>query len=168
MFAFYKRHKNELYNKLVKLSRNNFFYRVTKLNDGFETRALLVLFHLAIILKSKKKEKSKKAFQELFDNIFQNIEFNIRELGYGDTSVNKNMKTLSKIFYDVLFQLDKGHSFSSNTNTCLLKKYFYKNKKTNMQKTNELALYFDEFQNFCFDLDINNVLKGSIDFKYNK
>tara|TARA_B100001123_G_C15320648_1_gene1027775 strand:- start:2413 stop:2919 length:507 start_codon:yes stop_codon:yes gene_type:complete len=168
MFTFYKKHKNELYNKLVQLSRNNFFYRSTNLNDNFETRALLVLFHLAIILKSKKKEKSKKAFQELFDNIFKNIEFNIRELGYGDTSVNKNMKTLSKIFYDVLFQLDKVHSFSFNTNTYLLEKYFYKNKKINIQKTKELALYFDEFQNFCFDLDVNNVLKGLIDFKYSK
>ena len=111
MFAFYKRHKNELYNKLVKLSRNNFFYRVTKLNDSFETRALLVLFHLAIILKSKKKEKSKKAFQELFDNIFKNIEFNIRELGYGDTSVNKNMKTLHlgwQIYYFIFLVSKPG------------------------------------------------------------
>ena len=168
MFTFYKRHNNELYNKLVKLSRNKFFYEDTKLDDTFETRAVLILFHLAVILKTKKKDKSKKVFQEIFDNIFANIEFNIRELGYGDTKVNNIMKLLSKIFYDILFKIDKEDYFSFNLNTNLLIKYFYKNKKTNMQKTKELGKYFDEFQNFCFDLNVNNVINGSLDFKYSK
>ena len=168
MFTFYKRHNNELYNKLVKLSRNNFFYQSTKLKDNFETRALLILFHLAVILKTKKNDKSKKVFQEIFDNVFMNIEFNIRELGYGDTSVNKNMKFLSKIFYDIIYEIDKKDVFSFNSNTYLLSKYFYNNKKVDVQKTKELAQYFEQFQNFCFDLNVNNVLNGSIDFKYSK
>ena len=106
MFTFYKRHNNSLYNKLVELSRNNFFYQEIKLPDNFETRALLIFFHLAIIFKAKKDKKFKKVLQNLFDNVFQNIEINIRELGYGDTKVNNTMKTLNQIFYDIL-----GHIF---------------------------------------------------------
>ena len=167
MFTFYQKHNNRLYNKLVELSRNKFFYQELKLSDDFQTRALLIFFHLAIIFKTKKNNKNKKVLQNLFDNTFQNIEIDIRELGYGDTKVNKTMKTLSKIFYDILLSLDKKKLFSFNNNTLLLKKYFYDVEKTrDLRKINKLADYLEKFQNFCFDLDVNNMLNGSIDFKY--
>jgi len=167
MFTFYQKHNNRLYNKLVQLSRNKFFYQELKLSDNFQTRALLIFFHLAIIFKTKKNNKNKKVLQNLFDNTFQNIEIDIRELGYGDTKVNKTMKTLSKIFYDILLSLDKKKLFSFNNETFLLKKYFYDVEKTrDLEKISKLADYLEKFQNFCFDLDVDNMLNGSIDFKY--
>ena len=108
-----------------------------------------------------------KTLQHLFDNTFQNIEIDIRELGYGDTKVNKTMKTLSKIFYDILISLDKKKLFSFKSDTVLLKKYFYNVEKTkDPVKISKLADYLEKFQNFCFDLDVNNMINGSIDFKY--
>ena len=71
MFASYKKHNNKLYNKLVELSRNKFFYQDFNLKDHFETRVLLIFFHFIIILKAKKNAKLKKDFQNLFDNIFK-------------------------------------------------------------------------------------------------
>ena len=165
MFASYKKHSNKLYNKLVELSRNKFFYNELKLNDNFETRALLIFFHFIIILRLKKSERYKKIFQESFDNIFQNIEINIRELGYGDTKVNNTMKNLNKIFYDILYKLDKNDFSTFNEQSELLNKYFYNNKKINEQNNNKLAKYMDQFNDFCFDLNIDNVLNGSIEFK---
>ncbi len=167
MFTFYKKHNNRLYNKLVQLSRNKFFYQELKLSDNFQTRALLIFFHLAIIFKTKKNDKYKQVLQNLFDNTFQNIEIDIRELGYGDTKVNKTMKNLSKIFYDILTNLDKKKIFSFKNNLVLLEKYFYNGKKTeDVENFNKLADYLERFQNFCFDLDVDNMLNGSIDFKY--
>ena len=166
MFAIYKRHNNQLYNKLVELSRNKFFYQDLKLPDTFETRVLLICFHLAIIFKVKKKDKVKDLLQKVFDNVFQNIEINIRELGYGDTKVNKTMKTLNKIFFDILVNIDKEDFFSFKNNNYLLNKYFYKNVKNNREKTHKLAKYLEEFENYSFDLDVDNVLNGSLDFKY--
>ena len=98
MFSIYKRHNNKLYNKLVELSRNKFFYQEIKLSDNFESRILLIFFHLAMIFRIGKKDKDEKKTQEIFDNIFINIEYHIRELGYGDVAVNKKMKILNKIF----------------------------------------------------------------------
>ena len=167
MFASYNKHSNELYNKLVELSRNKFFYNDLRLADNFETRVLLIFFHFIIILRLKKSEKYKKIFQESFDNIFQNIEINIRELGYGDTKVNNTMKNLNKIFYDILYKLDKNDFSTFNEQLELLNKYFYNNKKINEQNNNKLAKYMDQFNDFCFDLNIDNVLKGSIEFKLN-
>ena len=166
MFASYKKHSNKLYNKLVELSRNKFFYKKLKLNDNFETRVLLIFFHFIIILRLKKSEKYKKIFQESFDNIFQNIENNIRELGYGDTKVNNTMKNLNKIFYDILYKLDKNNKSSFQERLDFLNKYFFNNKKKNDQNTYKLAKYMDQFNDFCFDLNIDNMLNGSIGFKY--
>ena len=107
MFTFYKKHNNKLYNKLIELSRNKFFYKDLNLPDKFETRILLIFFHFALVLNIKKDPKNRKNKQDLFDNIFQNIEYHIRELGYGDVSVNKKMKELTKIFYDIVYNLEK-------------------------------------------------------------
>ncbi len=133
--------------------------------DNFETRVLLIFFHFIIILRLKKENKLKKNFQDLFDNIFQNIEINIRELGYGDTKVNNTMKSLNKIFYDILYKLDKKNEASFQERLELLNKYFFNNKKNTDQNTDKLAKYMDQFNDFCFDLNIDNVLNGSIDFK---
>tara|TARA_S200000501_G_scaffold377237_1_gene434833 strand:+ start:633 stop:1136 length:504 start_codon:yes stop_codon:yes gene_type:complete len=167
MFASYNKHSNELYNKLVELSRNKFFYNDLRLADNFETRVLLIFFHFIIILRLKKNDNLKKKFQELFDNIFQNIEINIRELGYGDTKVNNTMKNLNKIFYDILYKLDNDGLSKFHDRSDLLNKYFFNNKKNIVQNTVKLAQYMDQFNDFCFDLNIDNVLKGSIEFKLN-
>ena len=165
MFTFYKKHNNKLYNKLAQLSRNKFFYEDIRLSDNFETRVLLIFFHLSIILKLSKEKNSKKHAQEIFDNIFQNIEYQIRELGYGDVSVNKNMKNLNNIFYDILYKVDKEIT-GSNINKNLLKKYFFKNGNFNDEKVDDLSKYLTKFQDFCFDLDVKNMLNGTIDFNY--
>ena len=159
MFTSYKKHTNKLYNKLVELSRNKFFYQEVKLPDDFETRILLIFFHLVTILKISK--NSKKKSQEIFDNIFLNIEYHIRESGYGDVAVNKKMKTLNKIFFDILinFNIEKKRKN-------IINKYFLQNDKSNNQNANELAKYFSNFENFCFALDVDNMLNGSINFNF--
>ena len=49
MFTSYKKYTNKLYNKLVELSRNKFFYSDIKLADNFETRALLILIFILLL-----------------------------------------------------------------------------------------------------------------------
>ena len=39
MFSFYNKHNNNLYNKLVELSRNIYFYKELSLKDSFEAMA---------------------------------------------------------------------------------------------------------------------------------
>ena len=51
MFDFkYKKH-NLIYNNLVKLSRNIYFYKDIKLEDKLENRIIIIFCHLVIILK---------------------------------------------------------------------------------------------------------------------
>ena len=48
----------------------------------------------------------------MFNYIFKQIEINMRELGFGDTIVNKNMKFLVKSFYSILL---KCENYKKNT-----------------------------------------------------
>ena len=61
--------------------------------------------HFSIILIIFKKNKIKYP-QSSYDNLFFSIENNLRELGFGDVAVNKKMKDINKIFYDILIKLN--------------------------------------------------------------
>ena len=127
---------------------------------------MLIFFHLSIILYISKETKDPKKKQVVFDNIFQNIEYTIRELGHGDVYVNKKMKNLSRIFYDILVFLDKNKSLVSDNNSSLLKKYFVSSNNEIPVRNDKLSDYFSKFQHFCFDLDSKNMLKGNFNFNY--
>ena len=166
MFASYKKHNNLLYNNLVKLSRNKFFYEENLLEDKTENRVILIFFHFALILWIAKTKNLRKDTQEIFDNIFQNIEYNLRELGDGDVAVNKKMKNLTRIFYDILLSFDRSDTILIDNIYIFLKKYFLINKNVDNENIDKLSKYFDKFKNFCFDLDIKNMLNGSFNFIY--
>ena len=167
MFAIYKTHYKPFYNKLVELSRDIFFYKKIQLKDIFETRVNLIFVHLSIIL-IVFKEKEKNSFpQDIFDNIFLSIEYHIRELGYGDVAVNKKMKLLLRIFYDVLLKVRSTQS-KKKINKAILAKYLEPQNTNPNQLNDELANYFEEFYNFCFEIKNNSMLKGQINFKYKK
>ena len=93
-----------MYNILLKLSRNIFFYKDINLKDTFETRIYLMFFHFSILMIIFK-NKNKKFDQKQYDQLFFNIENNLRELGFGDIAVNKKMKDLNKILYDILLKI---------------------------------------------------------------
>ena len=42
-----------------------------------------------------------------------NIENNLRELGFGDVSVNKKMKELNKVLYDILIKIGSASKTSN-------------------------------------------------------
>ena len=163
MFSFYNKHNNSLYINLVKLSRNIFFYKELELKDNFETRIILIFLHFTLILNIFKK-KDNKFPQEIFDNIFQNIEYNMRELGHGDVSVNSKMKMLNKIFYDILLKIDKKENDLFKVDKKTLIKHLILNKKLKTEYIAKLASYFESFYNFCFELDGKIMIKGQINF----
>ena len=99
-----------LYNNLLILSRNIYFYKNLQFPDTFETRVFLIFFHFSIILINFKKKK-KKFNQSDYNSLFNCIENDLRELGFGDISVNKKMKDLNRYFYDILLKLnDKNNN----------------------------------------------------------
>ena len=160
-------HSDNLYIILLNLSRNKFFYSKLKLEDVFQTRLYLMFFHFSILMICFKK-KGKKFNQKTYDVFFHNIENNLRELGFGDVTVNKKMKEFNKILYDILLKLDnqKMENNTVNINKNLIKNYF---SSLNSERGANLAILSDyllNFFNFCFEKPLNTVIEQSSKFKY--
>ena len=122
---------------------------------------MLIFMHLSIIMIITRK----KFPQNIFDNIFLNIEYHLREIGHGDVSVNRKMKTLNKIFYDILLKIESKKNGEFTLNINIIKKYLYSDIKITSEISSKINDYFINFYNFCFVLDKENMIKGQINFK---
>ena len=113
-----------LYNNILLLSRNKLFFTKFNLNDTFQNRIYLIFIHISFLfIKIKQinqKEIYKNFYQKMFDLIFKKIELNMREIGYGDIVINKNMKFLVIAFYNILLNCE-----NFNRKSLILKKKFF-------------------------------------------
>ena len=136
------------------------------LNDNFETRLHLMFFHFSILMIITKKKESK-FDQDLYDGVFKNIEYNLRELGFGDVTVNKKMKDLNKILYDILLKIEDNLSKTETfkINKLLVIKYFPKLKDVKNTTFDDFIKYFENFYNFCFELTLDNMIKDLKNYK---
>ena len=162
---FKKKHNHDLYNTLLHLSRNIFFYKKVELADNFENRIYLMLFHFSILLKICKK-KGTKFDQNSYDSLFFDIENNLRESGLGDVAVNTKMKLLNKVLYDILlkFELEESNTkFLINKKVVI--KYFRDLEVENIDKYKHFETYFTKFYYFCFELPMDNMILGSLNFE---
>ena len=167
IFNINSHYNYNLYNTLLKLSRNIFFYKELKLSDNFETRIYLMFIHFSIIM-IVTKNKNKKFDQKSYDSFFHTIENNLRENGLGDVAVNKKMKDFNKILYDILLKLiiEKSPNKKIFINFNLIQKYFKEFKDPNDEKYRHFENYLSKFYIFCFDIPVDNMVKETNNFKF--
>ena len=122
-----------------------------------------MFFHFSLILIIFKK-KDVSFSQSNYDSLFYSIENNIRELGFGDVAVNKKMKELNKVFYDILLKISKKVD-NFKVNKELVLKYFEYLKDTNDDKYKLFEQYITNFYHFCFELSPETMLKDVNKFK---
>ena len=153
---------NDLYNKIISLTREKFFYTEISLKDELITRIYLVLFHLGFILELlKKNSKNKKLAQNIYDSFFINIDLHLREIGHGDVSVNKKMKDLIKLFYEILLYCEQWDILGSKDKMKFLTNLFDTNNKMNFDKQ-KLLIYLDNYRYNLKDISLNFLIKGII------
>ena len=124
-----------------------------------------MFFHFSIMMIVFKK-KGKKFDQANYDHLFHSVENNLRELGFGDVSVNKKMKDLNKILYDILLKIEKIRQNEFFLNEKLITKYFEDMTIKNEDNYRYFNDYFKNFYNFCFELSVNNMIREAIKFEY--
>ncbi len=111
------------------------------------------------------KKKGKKFDQKSYDNLFHMIENDLRELGFGDVSVNKKMKELNKILYDILLKIEKSNLAVFDINEKMVFKYFKEFSDSKSSKYQSFERYFLGFYQFCFELPLENMLRDAMNFK---
>ena len=150
-----------IYNNLIKLTRNKSLYYNLKNNDTFSDRLVVLLLHFGFFLKVYKNSLSKDEAQDLFDFIVRQIELSIREIGYGDVSVNKKMKDYVNLFYSILEKIENWDIFDSSKKTKLL------GDLLNIKDDNDLFIeYFDKYSHFLTKNSLKNFTKDILEFKF--
>ena len=159
-----------LYNNILSLSRNKLFFTKHGLADTFQNRIYLIFLHISFLFIKIKHDNQKKIYkifyQKMFDLIFNNIELNMREIGYGDTVINKNMKFLVKNFYNILLNCKNFSNRNLNFKKMFFSTYLKVNSMTKKADNTSLIDYFVKYQTFCLDLSLDSVLKGDLNFRY--
>ncbi len=173
---FFKKKDNKvsiIYQNIIERSRSKFFYLELKLNDDFETRFDLIIFHAFLVFFYFKNLNNKKSAisQELFDLMFSDFENNLREMGFGDIAVNKKMKVFIKAFYGRIAQYSKGvEVYRSKSDKSLLQETIlnniYKGQKISDKYIDYFINYMEENINHFIEKDeVNNIENG---FRYIK
>ena len=146
-----------IYNNLINITRNKKLYKNFTEQDLFSDRLIIFLLHFAFFLKIFKKDNEKKIMQEIYDYIFRQLELSIREIGYGDQSINKRMKDYLNLFYGMLDQIDRWENLSTNERTVLLSNFL-----DNRSDTSFLADYFEEYRKNLLNNTLNSYIKGVV------
>ena len=150
-----------IYNNLIKLTRNKNFYNKTDNLDSFSDRLVIFLIHFAFFLKIYKKNNSKKDLQKIYDFIFKQLELSIREIGYGDTSINTKMKKFLNLFHFILNKVEKWDKISNKEKKDILVDYL--NIHSGLDY---LIEYFDKYILFLSKNTLNYFSKDVINQKF--
>ena len=144
-----------IYNNLVNYTRNKELYKNLNRDDNFSDRLTLFLLHFSFFLKNFKNEENKKILQEIYDYNFRQLELSIREIGYGDQSINKKMKDYINLFHSMVSEI---HFWDSLSRLEKLKKISI--FLSDFQKIDHLLDYFEEFNSNLTKKTLNSYLKS--------
>jgi len=130
-------------------------YKNLNREDNFSDRLTLFLLHFSFFLKNYKNEENKKILQEIYDYNFRQLELSIREIGYGDQSINKKMKDYINLFHSMVSEI---HFWDELSRADKLKKI--STFLSDFQNIEELLEYFDTFNSNLSKKTLNSYLKS--------
>ena len=145
-----------IYNNLVKLTRNKNLYKANK-QDTFYDRMIILFFHLSFLLKVYKNNVSKKELQNFFDYFVRQIELSIREIGYGDATINKKMKEYVNLLFSIIDKIDNWEFIEDTEKKNILKSYIDSD-----QNFDNLLKYYEKYRKFLVKNTFNNLSKDII------
>ena len=145
------------YNNLIRLTTNKNLYKGLKSQDSFSDRLILFLIHFAFFLKVFKKKENTKILQEIYDFNFRQMELTIREIGYGDQSINKKMKEYINFFHFILLEIRLWDDLKQDDKEKKIASFL-----SNFDEINNLVEYFDEYNQELSKKTLKSYLKSVI------
>ena len=112
---------------------------------------------MPFFLKVYKNEKNSEILQEIYDFNFKQLELSIREIGYGDQSINKKMKDYINLFHSIITEIHYWDDYS-----LIEKKTKYPFFLENVEKNDYLVEYFNNFKEDLTKKNLNYFIKGVI------
>ena len=150
-----------IYNNLIKLTRNKLLYSNKLNNESFSDRLIFFLLHFAFFLKIYKNKSNKAEFQNLYDYIFNQIELSIREIGYGDSTVNKKMKEYINLLYKIIDKVELWEKLNFDEKIDFFSKFI------DARYENSFYIdYFNKYSNYLTKKSFNYFTKDVISHKF--
>ena len=144
-----------IYNNLINYTRNKDLYKNLNREDNFSDRLTLFLLHFSFFLKNYKNDENKKILQEIYDYNFRQLELSIREIGYGDQSINKKMKDYINLFHSMVSEIHFWDDLSKSDKLKKISTFL-----SDFQNNEELLEYFDLFNSNLSKKTLNSYLKS--------
>jgi len=144
-----------IYNNFIKYTRNKDLYKNLNREDNFSDRLTVFLLHFSFFLKNFKNDENRNVLQEIYDFNFRQLELSIREIGYGDQSINKKMKDYINLFHSMVSEI---HFWNELTNEEKLKKISF--FLSDFQNNEYLLNYFEDFNSNLSKKTLNSYLKS--------
>ena len=144
-----------IYNNLVNLTRNKELYKDFKNQDIFSDRLTLFLLHFAFFLREYKNNNDKDIIQEVYDYIFRQMELSIREIGYGDQTINKKMKDYLNLFYAMIDKINDWDNLTQESKSSTLAIFL-----DNTTDIKTMINYFEKYQSNLKKNTLNSYIKG--------
>ncbi len=145
------------YNNLVELTRNKDLYKDFEFQDEFSDRLIFFLIHLAFFFKVFKNDENSKELQEIYDFIFRQLELSIREIGYGDQSVNKKMKDYLNLFHSLIDKIHYWENMEISKKIEIFDTFLNKSKNKDF-----LVDYFEKYFKILKNSTLNSYLKSVV------
>ena len=123
--------------------------------DNFSDRLSLFLLHFSFFLKNFKSNENRIILQEIYDFNFRQLELSIREIGYGDQSINKKMKDYINLFHSMVSEI---HFWDNLSKSEKIKKFTI--FLSDFRKIDHLLDYFEQFDHNLSKKTLNSYLKS--------
>ena len=143
----------DIYNNLIKLTRNKNLYNHTK-SDTFYDRMIILFFHLGFLFKEYKNIESKENLQNFFDYCVRQIELSIREIGYGDATINKKMKEYVNLLFSIIDKIDSWEIKDDEQKRQIIKNYLHE-----IKDFESFVDYFEKYRKYLSKNTFNNLSK---------
>ena len=144
-----------IYNNLINYSRNKDLYQSLNREDNFSDRLTFFLIHFAFFLKNFKNRENKDILQKIYDFNFRQLELSIREIGYGDQSINKKMKVYLNLFHAIVSEVHFWDELDKSEKLKKLSTFL-----EDFNNIDNLDEYFDNFNSNLMKKTLNFFLKG--------
>ncbi len=144
-----------IYNKLINYTRNKELYKSLNKVDEFSDRLTLFLLHFSFFVKNFKNDENSFVLQEIYDFNFRQLELSIREIGYGDQSINKKMKDYINLFHSMVSEIHFWQSLNRQDKIKKLAIFL-----PDFNKIDHLLDYFENFNEDLSNKTLNSYIKS--------
>ena len=146
-----------VYNNLINYTRNKDLYKHLNREDNFSDRLTIFLLHFSFFLKNFKTEENKIVLQEIYDFNFRQLELSIREIGYGDQSINKKMKNYINLFHSMVSEIHFWDNLSRSEKFDKISNFL-----NEFDNIDHLVDYFEQFNLNLSKKTLNSFIKSVI------